>query len=97
MCRPNPPHYTERDRPARKGRVSPPYLGARPSRPQREGVPSLSLLLVRPAYFFLTLMALGRIASFLGSVSVSTPFSKTASAFSTSTGTFNVSERANGP
>jgi len=45
------------------------------------------------AYLLLTLMTLGLVSSALGSVSVNTPFSKTASALSACTGTFNISVR----
>lgn len=65
---------------------------------RRQGLirdPAFSYL--RLTYLLLTLMALGLLSSALGNVSVSTPFSKTASTLSACIGTFNVSVRANAP
>ena len=50
-----------------------------------------------PGYLPLTSIFFGLIASALGSVSVSTPFSNVASAFSGLTGTLSVSVRATTP
>lgn len=50
-----------------------------------------------PAYFLLTLITLGRIFSALGMISVSSPFSKVASALSASTDTFKLRVRPKGP
>jgi len=48
-------------------------------------------------YLLLIFMTLGLLSSALGSVSVNTPFSKTASTLSACMGTFSVSVRANAP
>jgi hypothetical protein len=52
---------------------------------------------VCPVYLLFTLMTLGLASSALGKVSISRPFSKTASALSASTDTLSVSVRENAP
>ncbi len=65
--------------------------------PRGSALPSGYRVTSFPVYLLLTLMTFGLTSSALGNVSVSTPFSKCASALSAFTGTFSVNRREKEP